>query len=248
MYSAPSSYALRWKLRKFVRRLLPVLKTDRSCGISGISSYNRILDNSARQEYRGAIDQLFQLVPDIMGRKIPEANVQQAFVLDTVKTFAYRTSTPRILCIGCFEDSAAEGLEKLGYRIDGIDPVLNYDLSTFYRRYACRKNYYDIIFATSVIEHVENDEEFLTQITELLAGGGTGILTCDYNDQYNPGDRIPQEDFRLYTQKDIKGRLLPLLKDCSLVDQPQWDCPNPDFTYAGCRYTFATLVFRKNRA
>jgi hypothetical protein len=31
------------------------------------------------------------------------------------------------------------------------------------------------------------------------------------------------------------------------VDEPQWDCPNPDFVYAGkYRYTFATLVFQKN--
>jgi hypothetical protein len=52
---------------------------------------------------------------------------------------------------------------------------------------------------------------------------------------------------RFYTQKDFLERLLPLIKDCSLVDVPQWDCPNPDFVYAGCRYTFATLVFRKDK-
>jgi FkbM family methyltransferase len=85
----------------------------------------------------------------------------------------------------------------------------------------------------------------MVQIAELLAPGGTGILTCDYNDQYKPGDRIPAVDFRLYTQKDFKQRLLPLLKNCVLPDVPQWDCPNPDFIYEGCRYTFATFVFKK---
>jgi hypothetical protein len=95
---------------------------------------------------------------------------------------------------------------------------------------------------------VENDELFITQIATLLKPGGTAILTCDYNDQCKPGDNIPREDFRLYTQRDFKERLLPLLKNCSLVDTPQWDCPNPEFSYAGCLYTFATLVFRKNKA
>ena len=30
-----------------------------------------------------------------------------------------------------------------------------------------------------------------------------------------------------------------------IVDEPRWDCPNPDFSYAGCAYTFATLLFQK---
>jgi len=182
-----------------------------------------------------------------MDRKIPEANVQQAFVFDTVKKLASRISKPRILCIGCFEDSTAESLERLGFRIDGIDPVLNYDLNGFFRKRSTVPFYYNIIFATSVIEHVQDDEVFLTQIASLLAPGGTAIITCDFNDQYHPGDPIPSEDFRMYTQKDFHERLLPLLKDCELVDKPQWHCTAPDFTYAGCRYTFASLVFRKNK-
>ena len=39
---------------------------------------------------------------------------------------------------------------------------------------------------------------------------------------------------------------MPLLPSrCQLVDQPDWGCEQPDFEYGGCRYTFATLVFRK---
>ena len=103
-----------------------------------------------------------------------------------------------------------------------------------------------MIFATSVLEHVDDDELFMKEIAGLLAPGGVAILTVDFNDSFKPGDRIPSEDFRLYTQKDFKQRFLPILKNCSLVDTPQWDCPDPDFTYAGCKYTFATFVFRKN--
>ncbi len=229
---------------------IPTARSDRysvSC-VPDVKSFNRILDNAARKQYKPVINDLFDIVPEMMARKIPEANVQQAFVLDSVCRFESRYSFPKILCIGSYDDTAAAALRKLGYKMDEVDPVLNYDLRTFMDKPSTMRESYDIIFSTSVIEHVENDEEFLTQMAELLAGGGTGILTCDYNDQYKPGDPIPAEDFRLYTQKDFKERLLPLLKDCSLVDSPQWDCPNPDFTYAGCRYTFATLVFRKNTA
>ena len=219
----------------------------RPVSIPNVSSFNRILDNAARHQYKPVIDELNDLLPGMMTRKIPEANIQQAFVLDTVCKFASGLKSPEMLCIGSYDDTSAAALKKYGYRMDEVDPVLNYDLNTFMQKPSIIKGGYDIIFSTSVIEHVRDDQLFVKQIVELLAPGGMAILTCDYNDQYTPGDPIPQEDFRLYTQKDFLERLLPLMKDCSLVDMPQWGCTNPDFVYAGCRYTFATFVFSKNK-
>jgi SAM-dependent methyltransferase len=215
--------------------------------VPNVISFNRILDNKAREQYKEVINKLNDWLPGMMARKIPEANIQQAFVLDTVIKFSQKMKAPRILCVGSYDDTAAAGLKKLRIRIDEIDPVLNYDLNTFMGKPSTVKGGYDIIFSTSVLEHVEDDELFISQIAELLAPDGVAILTVDFNDQYNPADCIPQEDFRLYTQKDFKERLLPLLKDCSLVDAPEWDCSNPDFSYGGCHYTFATLVFRKKK-
>ncbi len=226
---------------------IPLSQTPGS-GTPKATSFNRILDNAARIQYKSVIDDLFKLEPDMMSRKILEANVQQAFVMDTVQKFASRFTSPKILCVGSYEDTAAAGLKGLDYRIEEIDPVLNCDLHAYFHKLSTVKGSYDIIFSTSVLEHVQDDELFMTQIAELLAPGGTAILTCDYNDQYKPGDPIPREDVRLYTQNDFKRRILPLLKGCSLVDEPQWVCPNPDFTYAGrYRYTFATLVFQKHK-
>ncbi|WP_377476795.1 MAG: class I SAM-dependent methyltransferase [Microcoleus anatoxicus] len=216
-------------------------------GIPNVTSFNRILDDAARSQYQPIIDRLFALVPEMMVRKIPAANIQQAFILDTVQKFASQFVTPKILCVGSYEDSAAAALKQIGYHLEEIDPAINCDLNVYFQKPSTIKGSYDIIFSTSVIEHVENDELFTIQIAELLAPGGVAILTCDYNDQYKPGDRIPGVDFRLYTQKDFKQRLLPLLKNCVLPDVPQWDCPNPDFIYEGCRYTFATFVFQKNK-
>lgn len=226
------------------------ISRDEKCypiSLQDVGPYNRILDNAARRQYDPIVLALQALLPKMISRKIPEANVQQAFVLDTVLKFASRYESPEIICIGSYDDTAAAALKKYGYRMDEVDPVLNYDLNTFMQKPSTIKELYDIVFSTSVIEHVRNDELFVKQIAELLAPGGTAILTCDYRDQYKLGDQIPQEDFRLYTQKDFLERLLPLIKDCSLVDMPQWDCLYPDFEYAGCRYTFATLVFRKSK-
>jgi len=222
--------------------------TPKQTLVSGTKTYNRILDDVARKQYKSSIDQLFDLLPEMMARKIPEANIQQAFVLDTVGEFVRHYESPKILCIGSYDDTAFVALREFGHRMDEIDPILNYDLNTFMEKPSTKKGSYDIIFSTSVIEHVKDDELFITQIGELLSPGGVAILTCDYNDQYKSGDQIPPEDYRFYTQRDLSERLMRLLPDCSLVDKPDWECPHPDFTYAGCNYTFATLTFRKNRA
>jgi SAM-dependent methyltransferase len=215
--------------------------------LSNVTSFNRILDDAARRQYGQVVEKLFEIIPDMMKHKIREANIQQAFVLDTVYRFATRLSSPKILCIGSYNDTAAASLKKLGFGMDEVDPVLNYDLNAFIHKPTTVKESYNVIFSTSVIEHVKNDELFISQIVELLAPEGIAVLTCDYNDQYKPGDKLPKEDFRFYTQNDFRQRLFPLLINCSLLDEPHWNCPTPDFHYSGCAYTFATFVFKKNR-
>lgn len=213
--------------------------------IPGDWPLNNILDDKARRLYKNTIEQMSGYLPDLMKRKIPEANVQQAFVLDSVYKIASKIENAKMLCVGSFEDSAAESLKLLGFSIEEVDPMINYDLKTFLTKPTTKLRSYDVVFSTSVIEHVESDVEFLKQIVSLLKKGGTTILTCDYCDTYRAGDPKPVVDFRLYTQRDIMERLLPALTDCELVDEPQWDCPEPDFWYDGVNYTFASIVLRK---
>ncbi|MEW6511319.1 MAG: methyltransferase domain-containing protein [Bacteroidota bacterium] len=215
--------------------------------IAGARKYNRILDNRARSQYAGAIDAMLAAMPDMMSRKIPRAHIQQAFVMDTVLTLASRRRNERILAVGSYEDTAAHALRLMGFHVDMIDPILNYDLATFARKPSTRPGTYRFVIATSVLEHVREDESFVAQIGDMLAPGGIAVMTCDFNDAYRPGQNIPPEDFRLYTQTDIRNRLLPLLRGCSPIDTPDWECAAPDFEYGGCRYTFATLVVRKHR-
>ncbi len=207
---------------------------------------NRILDNDARALYKPAIDKLIELVPLTMHKKIPEANVQQGFVFDTVYRYLKDFNAPKILCVGSYEDTAAMSLIRMGYHVEEIDPVLNYYLQEYATKPTTVKNSYDIIFSTSVIEHDPDDESFVQCINDLLAPGGVAVITCDYKDQWKPGDPKPHVDVRFYTQNDLRKRLLKFMPDCRLVDEPQWDCPNPDFVFLGrYQYTFATFVLKK---
>ena len=245
--------------RNFLRRRLDQARSEKAKAAAqnnpetavararGVKRFNRILDNQARAQYKSVIKQLQVLAPEIMASKIPAANIQQAFIFDAVNHFARGFDSPRILCVGSFDDSASASLKMLGYEIEEIDPEVNgLDLDKFFHLPTIEKASYDIVFSTSVLEHVKDDELFVAQIGELLAPGGVGVLTCDYNDLHKPEDAVIPGDYRFYTQRDLISRILPAIKNCSLVDVPHWECPNPDFMFLGYRYTFATLAFRKN--
>ena len=207
---------------------------------------NRILDNKARELYAPAIDKLTELVPKTMSKKITEANVQQAFVFDTVHRYLSQYQNPKLLCVGSYEDTASMSLIKMGFKVEEIDPMINYYLQEYFTKPTTVKNSYDIIFSTSVIEHVPDDESFIRCIADLLTTGGVAVITCDYKDGWKPNEPKPECNARFYTQHDLRDRLLPLMSNCHLVDEPQWDCPNPDFIYLGkYQYTFATLVVKK---
>lgn len=210
------------------------------------TKFNRILDDKARELYLPAVEKLIEAVPLTMAKKIPRANVQQAFIFDTVYRLLQKNKNAKLLCVGSYEDTASMTLIKMGFNVEEIDPMLNYFLQDYYTKPSTVKNSYDIIFSTSVIEHDPDDKSFMTCIEGLLAPGGIGIITCDYKDGWIPGEPKPDVDERFYTKKDMEERLLSYIPDCELVDVGEWDCPTPDFVFINkYRYTFATFVFRK---
>lgn len=214
--------------------------------LSATKGLNRILDDEARQLYKPAEQKLFELVPKTMSKKIGRANIQQAFVFDTVFRYLDKYSNPKLLCVGSYEDTASMALQRMGYEVEDIDPMINYFLQEYYTKPSTFKNSYDIVFSTSVIEHDPDDESFIKCVSGLLKPGGVAVITCDYKDGWKPGDLKPEVDARFYTKTDLEKRLLSNIPDCELVDSPQWDCPNPDFNYLGkYQYTFATFVIRK---
>lgn len=205
---------------------------------------NIILNDTQRYNYRSAIAEMEALCPALIARKISRANVQQAFVFDEVRNLSNPLKS-ELLCVGCHEDTAYESLLHRGYNVVGIDPVINVSLDTFF---TSNDKKFDVIFSTSVIEHVEDDDKFIKQICQLLKPGGYAVLTCDFNDDYTLM-RLPKpnEDYRLYTQYDLLIRFRNILNanQCEIYGDIDYS-PEPDFQYAGCKYTFATYVFQKN--
>jgi len=207
-------------------------------------SLNRILTDRDRKDFEPLIEEMFELCPEMMGRKIPQANIQQAFALNFIIRLHLYVDVLSMLCVGSFEDTTTESLKQLGYTVTNIDPVVNMNLATF-RKSTNKK--FDIIFSISVIEHVVDDEQFIGDICNLLNDGGIAILTCDFKDDYKTGDPLPATDVRFYTKYDLLERLPRVLEknNCSLFDEPYLD-DLPDFLYQGHTYSFATYVFRKD--
>lgn len=204
-------------------------------------SLNRILTNQDRELYKPLIEKMFEVCPEMMSRKISEANVQQAFALEYLLTFD--TST-KMCCAGSFEDTACDFLKRSGFNVVEIDPEINTELHAY--RISTQEKF-DVIFSVSVLEHVKNDEEFIEDICYLLNPGGVAVLTCDFNNQYTKGMPLPATDVRFYTKYDLGTRLTNVLErnNCKLIDDSNWNAA-PDFIYQGHLYSFATFVFKKN--
>lgn len=204
-------------------------------------SYNKILTNTERKELQPLIDDMYKTCTEMMSRKIEGANVQQAFVVQTILDLIKR-KTNKILCVGSYEDTSFAYLNlKYDYQIDGIDPSLNISLENFVKT---TNRQYDISYACSVIEHVQNDEYFLKCMIDTIKDGGYGILTCDFN---NSASRVPTTCFRAYTTYDLDERLRKVLEDnnCKYIDKPDWNKQPYQFEWEGIRYDFATMVFKK---
>lgn len=206
---------------------------------------NRILDDAARAALAPCEALLRELVPEAMARKLPRANVQQAFVLGAVLEALAGRRAARILCVGAFEDTACMALQELGHAVDEVDPLLNTDLEGFVAAHAERIGGYDVVFSTSVLEHVPDDTGFLRRIAELLAPAGVAVLTCDFQDAWRPGRPLPTSDVRLYTRDDLRRRVLAALLPARPVDEPRWHEGREDFEFERVRYAFATLVVQR---
>lgn len=203
---------------------------------------NIVLDDTSREGYKDVIAEMKLALPEMMSRKIDRANVQQAWMLDTIRKVAQIEDI--LLSVGSYEDTAYEMLRKDGYSVIGIDPVLNYDVGQYSK---LAKQKFDVVFSTSVIEHVEDDEQFIIDMASLMKPSAHGFFTCDFNNQY-PSVPKPVVDQRLYTIDDLTIRVPTILEQCGceIVGLTHYigQC---DFEYEGCKYAFATVCFKKKK-
>ena len=204
---------------------------------------NRILTDQDRDHYQPIIDKMRRDVPEMTGNKIASALVQQAFVYDIASHAANSFDLPNILSAGSYQDTAAELLRYDGYSVYDVDPVINCLLHPFRMR---TNNRYAIVISTSVLEHTQDDIEFISDICHLLINGGYGILTCDYKNDWQAGQPVPYTSNRFYTEYDLTQRLRGVLQvhKCDLVDEPDYSARDT-FIWDGIQYSFATFVFKK---
>ena len=205
-------------------------------------SFNKLLKDRDRNALNPLIKEMKTIIPEMMSRKIEEAHVQSAIVVDFIRKSANRQT--KMLCVGSHEDTTCEFLIKQGYDITFIDPVLNCDLHTFF---TSTERKFDLIFSVSVLEHVKDDEEFIDEICKLLNPRGKAILTCDFKEGFKMGDPNLSVEERFYTTHDIVDRLGNLLKinNCEFLNTPDFS-GNPDFKYETLMYSFAVFSFQKD--
>ncbi len=212
--------------------------------------FNRVLSPNDAYQFTWELEELWKYAPDIMARKVPEALINQAFTWFAIQRFA-PMNIP-ILGVGVHEDPVFELLQQTRrYAVTGIDPTLpgsenlhshwlNWKLESMGGKYAC-------IFACSVLEHVEQDMAFMSNVHDLLLPGGVGIFTFDFHPTYEDDMPLPRTNKRFYTGQTVHTHLIDYCGACRPVDVPDYSNAKLDFEYENIPYTFASLVIRKPR-
>lgn len=224
----------------YARNSAPVIRAEIEDILKAVcrEKHCRLLTDKDRARQAPLIEEMRERLPEMMSRKIPAANVQQAWTVDLVR----KVGADNVLCIGCFEDTGFHFLNVEINDLVGIDPGVNMSLSEF-RQKDGRK--FDCVFATSVIEHVKDDERFIRDICDSLKSDGVAILTADFRDSWRIQGPLPATDERLYRSSDIP-RISRILreKNCYFIDEPDTS-GMPDFHYQGHDYSFLGLIFKK---
>jgi SAM-dependent methyltransferase len=209
-------------------------------------SINRVLTESDRELYEKTRREMQNRWPELYSRKIPDSLVQFCFAYDFIRSqYPDDDNEPLyILSAGSHEDIVGESLKFDGESVLDIDPVFNSDLHTFYMRHPYLS--FDVVLSASVLEHVENDEEFVADACKFLRNGGYGVFTMDFKADWKPGQPVPYTSRRFYTPSDLTRRLRSVLKrhGCDLVEEPDYSAADR-FVWDGIPYSFATWIFRK---
>lgn len=198
---------------------------------------NRILTQEYFQSIKEYLEKLNQYSSDVMSRKIPNSLVQHCHILKFILEEIPKTS--RILCVGSYEDPIVDVLRALEYSVVDIDPMTNVSLEEFVQT---NEEKFDLVFSTSVIEHVPDDLTFLLNIKKCMAPYGKAILTCDFKSNWLNDQPVPTTSLRFYNDYYIKS-LLEKTK-VSPIDDPEWSDSVEDFQWEGINYTFACFGFK----
>lgn len=144
---------------------------------------------------------------------------KKKIVLDFIKRYSSANHNCKILDIGCGSGLMLSSLEKIGqtYGMDMSNEAISFSKEIFSGRVEkgslpdiipYDKNFFNIITALDVIEHVDQDVESLKAIQSHLVDGGIAIITVPaYMFLWSAFDDM-NEHKRRYTLSELEGKLL----------------------------------------
>lgn len=204
-------------------------------------TFNRLLNKMSVGEFTREIEFFREVCPDLIAKKNKDALSQYALFLKYLVSKKIQLSELKILCIGSYEDLLTLTLKRLGVFVEEVDPNINFTLEEFISKPTEKDKKYDIIFSISVLEHVEDDIEFLRTCEEKLSIGGVQFHTFDFLES---PEFIPSTHFRMYSRKSI-SLIDTALSRSRMYGAQDYSNARYDFFYNQLHYCFASIFFER---
>jgi len=144
---------------------------------------------------------------------------KKKIVLDTINRHLSKHADIKVLDIGCGSGLMLNALEDVGqtYGMDMSDEAINFSKEIFNGKVAkgvlpnqipYEENFFDLITALDVIEHVDQDIDSLMAIRSRLTSGGKAIITVPaYMFLWSSFDEL-NEHKRRYTLSELNSKLV----------------------------------------
>lgn len=197
------------------------------------------------------------------GRRTLGDAVKSWDVLRTVEYLerAYPRSA-RVLDIGAFNSEVLCVLHRLGFeRLTGVDlnpairdmplaEAIRYEVGNFLHT-PFPEDSFDVVTAISVIEHGFEGPALLTELSRILAPGGSFVASVDYWPEKidTSNQKFFGMDWRIFSRDEL-GALVALAADYGFAPEGTLalEAGEPTIHCADRDYTFAWLALKKRRA
>ena len=140
-------------------------------------------------------------------------------MLDFIDRYLTKSDQVKVLDIGCGSGLMLNALEEVGqtFGMDMSDEAISFSKEIFNGRVEngalpdqlpYQENYFDLITALDVIEHIDNDVDSISAIRSLLVPGGKAVFTVPaYMFLWSAHDEM-NEHKRRYTLPELNEKLV----------------------------------------